>query len=263
MGADDGADGEDDLVVAGGGVAHNRVTSLLLQVYDGTSVPPPNHPCEVLAGDSHIAEELLGLTFTVSADSFFQVNSGAAELLYSKVREWAAPGPKAALLDVCCGTGTIGLTMATAAARVVGVDMSAPGIEDAKRNAAANGVTNATFLCSKAEDAMKQLVAAGAAGDGEAEFVGVVDPPRGGLHPNVTRALRTCKGLERLVYVSCNPMGSFIADCVKLCAPKEAGSRSVMRGPPFRLVKAVPVDLFPQTAHTELVALFERVGGDE
>lgn len=267
-GADDMEDGDagdaaakapTELVVAAKGVTHTRVTALLMQVYDGTSVPPPNHPYTVLDGDATIREELLGLNFQVSADSFFQVNSDSAELLYNKVREWAAPTEKDVVLDVCCGTGTIGLTMATAAAKVVGVDLSSQGIEDARRNAAANGITNATFICAKAEDAMKELVAAGAEGDdGRTTFVGIVDPPRGGLHPSVTRAIRTCKGLDRLVYVSCNPTGSFITDAVKLCAPTESGSRSVMRGPPFRLVKAQPVDLFPQTPHIELVALFER-----
>ena len=82
-------------------------------------------------------------------------------------------------------------------------------------------------------------------------------PPRGGLHPSVVRALRTCRALKRIVYVSCSPTGSFIEDAVKLCAPQE-GNSAFARGPALRPVAAAIVDLFPSTPHAELVVLFER-----
>lgn len=87
--------------------------------------------------------------------------------------------------------------------------------------------------------------------------VAIVDPPRGGLHASVIKALRTSRHVKRLVYVSCNPSGTFIDDAVKLCTLQEANS-AFARGPAFRPVLAAPMDMFPQTAHTELVCLFER-----
>jgi tRNA (uracil-5-)-methyltransferase len=88
--------------------------------------------------------------------------------------------------------------------------------------------------------------------------VAVVDPPRGGLHQDVLRALRTCRALKRVVYVSCNPAGSLVEDAALLCAPQQHGGRSAARGPPFRCVAAFPVDLFPHTPHAEMVLLLER-----
>jgi tRNA (uracil-5-)-methyltransferase len=190
------------------------------------------------------------------------------------------PRPDHAVLDVCCCTGTIGLVCAPHVGRVVGVELSAAAVEDAKRNAVANGVANAVFLCERAEAVMKDVIqrasdapapTAAAAADGATassssagaaavpitNVVAIVDPPRGGLHPSVIRALRTCKPLKRIVYVSCNPTGSLIEDAVKLCAPQEENS-AYARGPPLRPVLAVPVDLFPDTPHCEMVVLFER-----
>ncbi|RYY34579.1 hypothetical protein EON62_03165, partial [archaeon] len=97
----------------------------------------------------------------------------------------------------------------------------------------------------------------GAAAPGVSRVVAIVDPPRGGLHPSVIRALRTCKPLKRIVYVSCNPSGSFVEDAVKFCTPQDKRS-AVAHGPAFRPVVSIPVDLFPHTPHTELVTLFER-----
>lgn len=89
--------------------------------------------------------------------------------------------------------------------------------------------------------------------------VGIVDPPRGGLHPDVIKTLRTCKSLKRVVYVSCNPTGSLVEDVMRLCVPPSGNSRSTYaKGPEFRPVFAVPVDLFPHTPHCEMVVLFER-----
>jgi tRNA (uracil-5-)-methyltransferase len=327
-----------------------RVVSVMLQEFGGSSsMPPPNHPHTLLAGQAHYTELLCGLRFRVSPGAFFQVNTPGAEVLYSLVRDLAArgvlaappeataaataaaaaehpavaeaaaapssgvavvaaeaaaadtspeslaasassaaaPAPalavapaatsvartddgRAALVDVCCGTGTIGLACAADFSRIVGVELSAEAIEDARVNAALNGVPNALFFCEKAENVMRDVLdracapipaAAGAGADASSgqitRFVAVVDPPRGGLHPSVIKALRTCRPLKRIVYVSCNPTGTFIEDAVKLCAPQE-GSSAVLRGPNFRPVVAVPVDMFPHTPHTELVCLLDR-----
>ena len=95
------------------------------------------------------------------------------------------------------------------------------------------------------------------ASTGITRVVAILDPPRGGVHMDVIRALRTCKLIKRIVYVSCNPTGSFVEDAVRLCTPQEEKS-GFARGPAFHMVGSVPVDLFPHTHHTELVTLFER-----
>ena len=288
-----------------------------------------------------ITDSLCGLRFRVSPSSFFQVNSGAAALLYRLALDWAglekkreenenenenekkegaaaaaeenvgekergggaaagkpaengddgeageASGSSGAaaggpvFLDVCCGTGTIGICAAAAgAARVVGVDVVAAAVRDAEANARANGLSvsssssstpspsppssskaapSCRFIAAKAEDVMASLLAeeeAAAGGGSEPkgrrrrEFVAVVDPPRAGLHPKVRSALRGCPAVSRVVYVSCNP-DTLASDCVHLCA-KGGNGRA------FRPVKAVAADLFPMTSHCEAVLLLER-----
>jgi tRNA/tmRNA/rRNA uracil-C5-methylase (TrmA/RlmC/RlmD family) len=207
----------------------------------------------------------------------------ASGLIASSLSEESGPsGGSIALLDVCCGTGTIGLVSASRVARVVGVELSEEAVRDAVKNTRANRVNNALFVCNKAENVMRDIIdiatgkASGMDGsatapteDGETlslsacnpleRVVAIVDPPRGGLHPSVIKALRTCKPLKRIVYVSCNPTGSFVEDAVRLCAPQEdSASTTYARGPPMRPVLAVPVDLFPHTPHCEMVTLFER-----
>ena len=295
-----------------------RVVSVFAQSYGGLSQPPPNHPHTLLSGRPTITEELCGMRFNVSPGAFFQVNSGAAALLYGLVRDLAIRGagglprdsrgplpaamvkessgtgaaavltsdaaaheePDArnlAVLDVCCGTGTIGIVCSPLAARVVGVELSEDAIADAIVNARLNAVPNASFVCARAEDVMPRLLSLVSMlpGESSAELlteattatsesassitrvVAILDPPRGGVHMDVIKALRTCRLIKRIVYVSCNPTGSFVEDAVRFCAPQEERS-GFARGPAFRMVASVPVDLFPHTPHTELVTLFER-----
>jgi hypothetical protein len=87
--------------------------------------------------------------------------------------------------------------------------------------------------------------------------VAVVDPPRSGLHPKVVRALRECKAIDRLVYVSCNPTGTFVEDAIKLCLPSHCNGKWSV-GEPFLPLRAAPVDMFPDTKHCELVVVFSR-----
>jgi tRNA/tmRNA/rRNA uracil-C5-methylase (TrmA/RlmC/RlmD family) len=202
------------------------------------------------------------------------VNTAAATTLYQLAGDWAACGGRTLLFDVCCGTGTIGLTLASRVGKVVGVDIVETAIKDAAANAARLGVTNAEFVCGKAEVVLPGLLRAydakvGAAADeGEGEkseerfenIVAIVDPPRAGLHKHVLSALRAAKGLRRLVYVSCNPE-SLAENAVVLCAPVDSRSPHAPR--PFHPVKAMAVDLFPHTKHCEAVMLFERAGPEE
>ncbi|XP_047553277.1 tRNA (uracil-5-)-methyltransferase homolog A isoform X3 [Lutra lutra] len=207
-------------------------------------------PLEHVAGDRCIHEDLLGLTFRISPHAFFQVNTLAAEVLYTVIRDWAQLDTESTVLDVCCGTGTIGLALAPRVKRVVGIELCQEAVEDARVNARDNELSNVEFHCGRAEDLVPTLVSRLAS----QQLVAILDPPRAGLHSKVILAIRRAENLKRLLYVSCNPraaMGNFVDLC-------RAPSNRV-KGTPFWPVKAVAVDLFPQTPHCEMLLLFERV----
>ncbi|XP_030647425.1 tRNA (uracil-5-)-methyltransferase homolog A [Chanos chanos] len=227
------------------------VTSLyFLRIGQRTSPNTEDLPCELVAGDEWIHEELLGLKFRISAHSFFQTNTLAAEVLYSAVGEWAQLDQDSTVLDVCCGTGTIGISLAKRVKKVIGVELCQAAVEDAKVNAEANGLTNVEFHCGKAEDIFPTLLNAVVS----TNLTAIVDPPRAGLHSKVILAIRRAENLKRLVYVACNAKAA-MNNFTDLC---RAPSNRV-RGAPFRPVKAMAVDLFPQTMHCEAILLFERV----
>lgn len=120
-----------------------------------------------------------------------QVNNGAAAVLYALAGDWVQAAGRVQLLDVCCGTGTIGLSLAHRVHSVVGVEMVEQAVQDAKTNAADNGITNCQFVCGKAEDVLPGMLGGeGSLLDAEAELVAVVDPPRAGLHPKVLKVRR-------------------------------------------------------------------------
>ncbi|TPX65175.1 hypothetical protein SpCBS45565_g05338 [Spizellomyces sp. 'palustris'] len=159
--------------------------------------------------------------------------------------------PGTVLLDLCCGTGTIGLTMASQVKRVVAVDMIKDAIEDAEYNAKLNNATNVFYYADKVENAIRTIFAehVGSRDD----VVAVLDPPRNGVHADVIKAVRACEGVRRVVYVSCDAdqaCGNF----VDLCRP----TSNKYRGQPFKPIRAQPVDLFPHTKHCELILEFRR-----
>jgi tRNA (uracil-5-)-methyltransferase len=126
-----------------------NVTTLLFQVWNGDSNGITDKaPIETLTGDGYIYENILGCRFRLSASSFFQVNTPAAEILYAKCAEWCNidKNKKTTLLDLCCGTGTIGITMAKSVDRVVGIEMVPEAIVDAKANAELNGKRKKAFI---------------------------------------------------------------------------------------------------------------------
>ncbi|KAM6165254.1 tRNA (uracil-5-)-methyltransferase homolog A isoform 2-T2 [Erethizon dorsatum] len=134
--------------------------------------------------------------------------------------------------------------------RVIGIELSQEAVEDARVNAHANELSNVEFHCGRAEDLVPALVSRLVS----QQLVAILDPPRAGLHSKVILAVRRAENLKRLLYVSCNPraaMGNFVDLC-------RAPSNRV-KGTPFRPVKAMAVDLFPQTPHCEMLILFERV----
>lgn len=174
------------------------------------------------------------------------------------VSEEASESPGVILLDVCCGTGTIGISMASKVKKVIGVDMVAEAIEDAKKNALANGFTcynlgidNIVFYCAKVEDVIYRIVKDHVKpGD---QVIAVLDPPRCGLHYSVIRTLRGCAALRNVIFVSCD-VNQSMQNLVDLCRPFS----NKFKGWPFVPRKAIPFDLFPHTAHCELITEFER-----
>ncbi len=242
------------------------ITSIFFQEFEGLSNPPPQHPVQHVYGKECIEEKLLQCTFQISPGAFFQVTTEGAENLYGvvvdKLKEVTTNPKDTLLFDVCCGTGTIGLTCMKegAVGKVVGIDISEPAIKDAIINAEKNGYAGADdvarFVASRAELVMSDVVRKA---DRNCPMVAVVDPAREGLHQDVIKALRNQPELQRIVYVSCNPTGSLVKDAGLLCTPQT----KKYRGLPFKITAAQPVDMFPLTNHCEMVMVFDRMTEEE
>ena len=200
------------------------------------------HRC--LWGRDYLEDTLCGLTFRLSVPSFYQVNREQAEVLYGRALAFAGLTGRETVLDLYCGIGTITLVMARQAGRAIGAEVIPAAVEDAKANAARNGVTNAEFLCADAAQAAQTLADRGLRPD-----VICVDPPRKGLAPAVIDAI-VQMAPQRLVYVSCDP--ATLARDVKRM--EEQG---------YVLQRAEAVDLFPRTAHVETVVLLSKLNAKQ
>ncbi len=192
-----------------------------------------------LWGPGYIEDTLCGLNFRLSARSFYQVNHHQAQRLYEAAIGQAQITKKDLVLDLYCGVGTITLTMAKAAGKVIGVEVVPQAVEDAKENAIRNGIDNAEFFCGDAGKAALELEAQGIRPD-----VVVVDPPRKGLNADTIEALHRMRP-QRIVYVSCDP--ATLARDVALL--KERG---------FAVKNALAADLFPRCAHIETIVCLTR-----
>ena len=243
-----------------------EVTSLFFQEFDGLSNPKPEHPVQHLFGEKSIEEKLLQCTFQISPGAFFQVTTEGAEVLYKivaeKLKEVTSKEKDTLLFDVCCGTGTIGLTCMKEGAveKVVGIDIAEPAIKDAIINAEKNGYIGtegcAKFVASRAEHVMRSEIKKA---DRDVPMVAIVDPAREGLHQEVCKALRNERRINRIIYVSCNPTGSLVKDAGLLCSPET----KKYPGIPFKVTSAQPVDMFPLTDHCEMVMVFDRMNPEQ
>ena len=195
----------------------------------------------VLAGDFYtlwgkdcIRDTLCGLSFDIAPQAFFQVNPPQAEKLYGKALEYAALDRNDLAFDLYCGAGTISLCLAQKAGDVIGAEIVPEAVENAKANAALNGIENAEFICADAGEAAQML-----AGRGLRPDVVVVDPPRKGMQEEAIGAVASMEP-ARIVYVSCDP--STLA-------------RDILRfnGYGYTLQAATVYDLFPRTKHVETV----------
>ncbi len=218
-----------------------NLKSLLIIEHFGMNDKPDHPRIHTLLGEPYIREHLFDLTFEISPFSFFQTNTLAAEKLYSAIAEAADLSPRDTLLDAYCGMGTIGQYLARFCEKVVGIEAHPSAIEDALKSAGKNKIANISFYKGKTEQVLLQQLKPG----GKYNFNAVVvDPPRAGLHPKAIEGILAHRP-EKLVYVSCNTatfardLGEFLKNGYEL--------RSVQ-----------PVDMFPHTAHIELVASLRR-----
>ena len=193
-----------------------------------------------LWGSDTLHDTLCGLDFALSPLSFYQVNPAQAEKLYAQAVDFAAPPGTGLVLDLYCGAGTISLCLAKRAKRVIGAEIVPEAIENARQNAARNGVINVEFLCADAAEAGAALCARGLCPDAV-----VVAPPRKGLAPAVIDAIAAIEP-QRVVYVSCN-------------AATQARDLALFAARGYTAQRAVAVDMFPRTAHVETVVLMSRV----
>ena len=196
----------------------------------------------ILYGPGFIEDTLCHVPVRLGPLSFYQVNTPGAEQLYTVAASYADPGPDDLLLDLYCGMGTIGLSMANRCRELIGVEIIPEAIESAKANAARMGMDIATksrFFCADAGAAASRLASEGLAPD-----IIVVDPPRKGCDQATLSAI-VQMAPRRLVYVSCNPATA-------------ARDAAILAKAGYQVEKVQPVDMFPRTGHVETVVLLGR-----
>jgi 23S rRNA (uracil1939-C5)-methyltransferase len=201
---------------------------MVIKEYDDGNITAS---CRVL--HDLLQTEMADIKTEISPMSFYQVNSAQTTKLYSIAQRYAALTGNERVLDLYCGAGTIGLSMASKAARVIGVEVNKQAILDANRNAVINGIVNATFVQGKAEDAVNTKL------QGVQADVVILDPPRSGCKESLLRTVADI-GPERIVYVSCNP--STLARDIK-----------ILNSLGYSFIECTPVDMFPHSSHVETV----------
>jgi 23S rRNA (uracil1939-C5)-methyltransferase len=202
-----------------------------------------NGASTLLYGERIVVEKMLGLSFEISMESFFQTNPKSAERLYTKAIDYVESvcKPNEVIMDLFCGTGTIGQLIAqrVSASEIIGVDIVEEAIEDAKRNAKTNGLNHLSFFAS---DVGKFLY-------NHPEYqnkIGtiVLDPPRAGIAPKTLLKVISL-GAKNIVYISCNPS-------------TQARDTETLELNGYQLCKLSFVDQFPHTSHIEAIAMFEK-----
>jgi 23S rRNA (uracil1939-C5)-methyltransferase len=195
----------------------------------------------VLHGPGYIQERIGSFIFRISANSFFQTNTGGAERLYTVVRDFAQLTGQETVYDLYCGAGTISIFVSQQAKQVVGFEIVPQAIHDASVNCRLNEVMNCHFVLGDLKDELAQVPLLTRRW-GRPDIV-IVDPPRAGMHAKVVQKLFELAP-KRIIYVSCNP-STFARDVRALCLAR------------YRLAKVQPVDMFPHTSHIEVVGVLE------
>ena len=233
-----------DQIIAKITEAFPNVVSIIQNINDKNTNAIFGKEFRTLYGQDTITDSMLGNDYEISAQSFYQVNTEMAEKLYQTAIDFSDLNSDSIVIDAYSGIGTIGLSFAKQVKEVYGVEVIETAVEDAKKNAERNGITNAHYVADSAENAMAKW-----SKDGIKPDVIIVDPPRKGLTESFIKASVAMQP-EKITYVSCNP--ATMARDIKLY--QELG---------YELKKVQPVDLFPQTHHVETVALLSKLDVDK
>jgi 23S rRNA (uracil1939-C5)-methyltransferase len=213
------------------------IVGILHTVNDSVADVIRNDWTDLLFGRDYFFEELLGLSFRVTPFSFFQTNTRGAEVLYRTAIDFLGDVSGKTVFDLYTGTGTIAQVLAPVAKKVVGVEIVEEAVEAAKKNAAANGLDNCSFIAGDVLKVLDDLT--------EKPDVIVLDPPRDGIHPKALPKIISY-GVDRIVYISCKPTSL-------------ARDLEVFRKGGYRITRIRCVDLFVNTAHTEVVCALKRI----
>lgn len=211
-----------------------QIKSIILNVNKADNNVILGEKCITLWGNDTITDVMCGLSVKLSPLSFYQVNHDMAERVYRLAGELSEPKNDEVLLDLYCGAGLIGLSVADKVKKVIGIEVIPQAIENAKQNAADNNINNAEFFCGDAS-LVKKLIERGYCFD-----IAIVDPPRKGCSPDVLDAL-AASGAKKMVYVSCN-------------SATLARDLGILSEKGYKIEKVIPADLFPRTIHCEAVA---------
>ena len=231
---------EDDLILYDSlKEKHPQIKSIVVNINPDDTNVILGKKCYTVYGEDCITDTLCGLRFDIAPRSFYQVNRAQAERLYGVAKDYAQLTGQETLIDLYCGTGTIGLSMAGDCKRLIGVEIIPEAIENANANAQRNGISNARFICADATEAAAKLK-----GEGITPDVIIVDPPRKGLTPELIDTIAQMDP-DRVVYVSCDP--ATLARDLKIFIEKN-----------YSIKEITPVDLFPRTSHVESVVIMSR-----
>lgn len=195
--------------------------------------------CRPVYGNGYITDVLCGVKIKISPLSFYQVNRECAQLLYEKVAEYISPDGTEDILDLYCGTGTIGLSLAKKVKTLIGVEIIPDAVKDAEENARINYIKNARFICGDAAQAAHELENAGI----HPQAI-ILDPPRKGCSEDLLKTVAAISP-QKIVYVSCDP-ATLARDCARLDALN------------YTVKEVTPVDMFPRTSHVETVCLMSK-----
>ena len=215
-----------------------EITSLYYVINTKKNDSISDQECILFSGAPAIFEKMENLSFRIGPKSFYQTNAGQALQLYRKTREFAGLDGSKTVYDLYTGTGTIAQFVSAGARKVIGIEYVPEAIEDARINAAANGITNCEFFAGDMKDILTdEFIAAHSRPD-----VMIVDPPRAGMHPDVVATILRALP-DRIVYVSCNPASQ--ARDIAMMSEK------------YKITAVQPVDMFPHTQHVENICKLE------